>query len=378
MTKGTLLLGLTLCLSVCAAVAVGPLLHHRAIAALDSDAAEQLSAAPLKPRVFYGRRLEPRAGLILHGAGQTDSISFEHYAAAVAPARPLLFMTYVDLRDDLPAYFTALQQQLERLSPHPEQAITIPQIGLALNRGDAHRHYESETSAGMDDGRLLQLCDGLRSLHRPVFLRVGYEFNGIWNGYQPTGYIGAFRRIAWRVHECDLPEIALVWDWSADAELDAEASGAAISGAGGPASRWQAFYPGDDAVDWWALNLFTPAGISAPATRAFLQRADASRHPVMIAESAPKTYLTGSTPTVRKDWFEPYFGLIRSSPGIRAFCYINWDWRGFPQWADWGDSRVESSPALQAWYRTEVNGPSYAQAGSLKATYKLLGVAESH
>ncbi len=373
--RPALLVALALGLSTCAALAVHPLVRHHEITALDSDAADHLAAAPAQPRAFYGRVLEPRENVVLHGAGQTDSTSFEHYRASVAPAQPMLFMTYTDLRDDLPAYFTSLRKQLHDLEPDPAHAAVVPQIGLALNRGDAHHHYEAQTAAGADDFRLQQMCEGLRSLDRPVFLRIGYEFNGLWNGYEPTGYIGAFRRIAHHLHGCGFPQVALVWNWSADAEMDAENGGAALSGAGGPASRWRAYYPGDDAVDWWAVNLFSREGIISPATRDFLQAADIYRHPVMIAESAPKGYITGTSPTVRREWFEPYFGLIRSTPGIRAFCYIDWDWRGYPQWADWGDSRIEASPALQAWYRRQVSQPLFAGARSATQTSKLLRIS---
>ncbi len=370
--KPAILAALALGLCTCAAFAVRPFVRHREITSLDSDAAERLSTAPTRQRTFYGARLEPRQSVVLHGAGQSDTASFEHYRAAVAPAQPMLFMTYTDLRDDLPAYFASLRKQLHELAPDPAHAAVVPQIGLSLNRGDAHHHYEGQTAAGADDSRLQQLCDGLRSLDRPVFLRIGYEFNGLWNGYEPTGYIGAFRRTAHHLRGCGLEQVAVVWNWSADAEIDTENGGAAASGAGGPASRWRAYYPGDDAVDWWAVNLFSREGIVSAATREFLQAADTYHHPVMIAESAPKGYVTATSPAVRSEWFEPYFGLIRSTSGIRAFCYIDWDWRGYPQWADWGDSRIETFPALQAWYRQQVSQPLYAGARSAGETGKLL------
>ena len=330
-----------------AVLLVRPAFTRPVLANLDGPAspATQLTAAVYQSRAQYNRRLEP-ADTLLHGAGQSDRASFDRYSAATA-THPTLFMTYPDLRDDLPAYFTQLTADLAHFDSPGH--VTIPQIGLALNRGKATAHYEAETAAGADDPALAELGSGLRALHRPVFVRPGYEFNGSWNGYQPAHYIDAFRRIAATLHSCS-PGIALVWNWSPDAELDAQAAGYSPSTF---PHRLQAFYPGDDAVDWWALNLFTPQGITAPVTARFLQQAAASSHPVMVAESSPKGFHTTDA-AVQTAWFAPYFNLLRANPGIKAFCYIDWNWAAYPQWSDWGDARLERAPALLAWFRAQL------------------------
>lgn len=318
-----------------------------------------LQDGPPVARAHYGRRLEPAGSTVLQGAGQTDWASFANYRSAVTPAQPTVFMTYVDLRDDLSGFFAQLRGTL---STEPS---LIPQIGLSLNRGQAQLHYESETAAGTDDYAISQLCVGLNSLHRPVFLRPGYEFNGSWNGYRPTGYVAAFRRIATSVHAC-APNTAIVWNWSVDAEMDTEAGGNAAPAS----SRWQPFYPGsaspadlNDVVDWWALNFFTVVGIRSAAAEQFLQAAAASRHPVMIAESTPRGYNITSSTTVWNDWFTPYFAVIHSHAGIRSFNYINWDWSGYPQWQDWGNARVETAPGtLRQKLRAELTRPLYSRS----------------
>ncbi len=163
-----------------------------------------------------------------------------------------------------------------------------------------------------------------------------------------------------------------MWDWSPDAELDAQSAGAAVdadSAGTVPATlpaRLQDFYPGDDAVDWWALNIFSTAGMLSPATQRFLHAADRSRHPVMIAEATPRGFSVADA-NARTAWFAPYFGLVRSSPGIRAFCYIDWNWAAYPQWADWGDARLETDSPTLAWYRRQLHtlplshGPQQSQ-----------------
>lgn len=358
-----------LTLAVLAAFAVGTYRVHlqrrAAVEAAQVDGAHALDQAATAPRLFFGRRLEPNDPVILHGAGQSDEASFAAYSVAVAPARPLLMMRYVDLHDNLPTFFAGLRHDL---ALHKD--LLIPQIGLSLNAGSAEKHYEAEVAAGKDDAEIAQLCTGLNSLDRPAFLRVGYEFNGSWNGYQPASYVAAFRRIASAVHACTTGRVALVWDWSPDAELDAEQGGASPLAA---EERWSPYYPGDDFVDWWGLNLFRPATITFQATRDFLDAAREHRFPVMIAESSPRGVPTTEGQAAVDQWFAPYFGLLRSSPVIKAFCYIDWDWRKFPQWADWGDARIEDDPTVLRFYRSQVVGNRlFAGARDRPATLNLL------
>ncbi len=315
-------------------------------------------------RAFYGRRLEPKESVVLHGAGQSDETTFASYTKAMGVAKPMLSMSYVDLRDDLPAYFARLRAELAR---YPE--LIVPQIGLSLNAGDARKHYEGAVGIGDEDWRLEGLCKLLKSLGRPVFLRVGYEFNGSWNGYEAKAYVAAFRRVAKAVRGAGLEDVALVWDWSVDAELDAEHGGAA---AGEATKRYGAFYPGDDVVDWWGLNLFTTQGLEAGATKGFLDEAARDKFPVMIGESAPRGVPVREGQRAVEGWFGPYFGLIRGAEGIKAFCYIDWDWRVYPQWAGWGDSRVEDDATVLRFYRGQVAMPWIAGARGRAETLRLL------
>ena len=55
---------------------------------------------------------------------------------------------------------------------------------------------EAQVAAGAYDQQIANLVTGLQRLGLPVYLRIGYEFNGlIWNGYQPVPYQQAFVRI---------------------------------------------------------------------------------------------------------------------------------------------------------------------------------------
>lgn len=343
MRRGTavcLALGLTLgALAVAGAARLLPLPAFAAAA-----------AAPDDTPVYYGRKLEPRGRVILHGAGQTDDPSFREYSFTVAPARPMLYMSYVDLKDNLPVFFKGLELDLRSY-----REFVVPQIGLSLNEGSAAGHYEQQVADGALDGRIDELCGGLRTLARPVFLRIGYEFNGQWNGYEPDAYVAAYRRIHQRLQACS-PETATVWDYAPD----------------GARQDIMRFYPGDDAVDWWGINLFSSASFRSSETRAFLAGARAHRFPVMIGESTPRDHPVTEGQASVDEWFKPYFDLLHGTPEIKAFCYISWDWRLYPQWATWGDARIEDNVAVREFYRRAVAGPEIQSVRDEAETRRLL------
>jgi hypothetical protein len=307
--------------------------------------------------VYFGRKLEPRGRVVLHGAGQTDDASFREYSATLGASRPMLYMSYVDLKDDLGGYFDGLRANLDS---YPDYL--VPQIGLSLNAGQAATHYEQEVATGQLDDRIAMLCSGLRRLDRPAYLRIGYEFNGQWNGYAPAPYIAAFRRIVMQLRTCS-PETAAVWDYAPDAAANATDAG------------YMNFYPGDDWVDWWAINLFAEESLDGALTHRFLTDALRHRFPVMIGESTPRGHPVTQGERAVDGWYKPYFQLMRSAPQVKAFCYINWDWRQYPQWADWGDARIEDDPAVLAYYRQEVGQPLYRSAGTEAETRAMLGLS---
>ncbi|MHB1023043.1 MAG: glycoside hydrolase family 26 protein [Acidobacteriaceae bacterium] len=339
--------GIFAVLLLCLAVAGCPWLHSTG----ESLGVSQPAKPDPKP-AFFGRRLEPRSAVVLHGAGQSDDATFEDYSQVMGATRPMLYMSYVDLKDNLQNYFAGLHATLER---YPD--FIIPQIGLSLNQGQAATHYEDQVAAGALDNQLALLCTGLQSLDRPVFLRIGYEFNGQWNGYEPASYIAAFRRIVTTLRACHLNAVAAVWDFAPD----------------GQDLNYMRYYPGDDVVDWWAVNLFSESSFTSTDTQRFLDDAESRRFPVMIGESTPRFHSVTEGQSVIDQWYQPYFQLILSHPQIKAFCYINWNWAKYEQWADWGNARIQDDPTVLAFYKQELSKAAYASAGDRKYTLDLLG-----
>jgi hypothetical protein len=92
----------------------------------------------------------------------------------------------------------------------------------------------------------------------------------------------------------------------------------------------------------------------------------------MIGEATPFHHSVEDGQRSVDAWFAPFFGLMRSQRGIKAFCYIDWDWSAYPQWKDWGDGRIEQNATVLGFYRAQVAGPLFEGARDREATLRLL------
>jgi hypothetical protein len=241
----------------------------------------------------------------------------------------------------------------------------------------------------------------LKSTHRAVFVRVGYEFDGPWNSYDPTAYKAAFRYISTRIHQLHANRVATVWQTAAWPETGSPAGGPYDATAAG---HWQQWYPGDKYVDWAGMSYFYGAGFdqyqwacqpqaAAETPQAihtdFLNFARAHHKPVFVAESAPQGFDLGndtaacifapgsgdpqtrpvSDEQIWDSWYAPYFNFIEGNRDvIRAVSYINTDWASQPMWqctasaclsGYWGDSSLQHNPTILARFRAEIAKPIF-------------------
>jgi hypothetical protein len=93
-----------------------------------------------------------------------------------------------------------------------------------------------------------------------------------------------------------------------------------------PISAW---YPGDNYVDWAAISWFAWSdkerrNVSETARSKLAAFAKEHKKPLMIAESAPKSYYAPARSDSWSGWFEPLFAWIRRN-NVMAFSYINQD-----------------------------------------------------
>ena len=255
-----------------------------------------------------------------------------------------------------------------------------------------------------------------KATRRDVFLKIGYEFDGHWNNYEPETYKGAFRYIARRIDELGARNVATVWQsatWAA-AIPDKPVVGAAAYEAAEAVladsnDHWDLWYPGDDAVDWMGISQFATQSFERPggpwacdrgapgepdttvvAPRALqdhlLDYARSHRKPVMIAEAAPQGYdlgeltvaciFSGGAPwdnrtavtvdDVWNEWFQPTFDYVEANRDvIRSVTYINTDWDSQGNWSCvgpdacgsgyWGDSRLEANDEILSRVKEELS-----------------------
>lgn len=298
-------------------------------------------------------RLEPADGRVLHGAGQ-DPQAFVDYVAALPDTPPALYMAYVGLDGNVARWADRLAAELARLPMH-----VIPQIGLGMTHdGKPAEHYEHRVAAGEFDAAIEAFCVGLERLARPAFVRIGYEFNGHWNGYQAPSFVAAWRRVAAAIRRHRLDEVALTWCYAPE----------------GVDKDFASFHPGDDQVDWWSIDLFSVEHFTAPDTEAFMRAAAGAGCPVLIGESTPRHVGVLDGEASWRRWFVPYLDFLGRWPHVKGTSYIAWDWSQYPMWRDWGDGRPWRDEVVLERWRAALRDPRWIHGGPAAAIRAAMGL----
>jgi len=294
-------------------------------------------------------RYEPPDGKIILMVGQTQEDTQAYLdAAKILPAG---LMGYTAIHGEglqSPYKRGAGTQYVQKLSSeHPD---TVLQIGLYLVESyDAIAHGEM-------DAPVDRLGEWIRHIHRPVFLRLGYEFDSPDNHYQDVLYIQAYRRIVDRFRMHGVTNVAFVWH-----------SYASVG-----SQKLAAWYPGDDYVDWVGISYFNqPQHYMQPV----VQFAHDHGKPVMICESSAATFKTQYANSWNL-WFVPFFKFIASND-IKAVCYISCDWDAWPQFKNlnWGETRLQTNPEILRHWLDETENDRYLK--SSPDLFKLLGYLEN-
>lgn len=301
-------------------------------------------AAEPVPRVDFGMPLEPE-GTVLNGAGQNLVLGHVALAEALGPeSQPAFHMVDAGLR-------ASPEQMQERLEEWARMLdFLAPEVGLQVGVSFVHRNdagdrfdYGDAIVAGEHDPQIERLAQRLADLDRPVWVRIGDECNGFWNGYRPATYRAAFAHIAriFRRHLGD--RVATVWCTHPIDDLD----------------ELLEYYPGDEWVDWWSIDLFQPEFLRRDVVRAFCRTAAEHRRPVLIGACTPSE-VPGAGEDKWNAWYAPFFAIVHGEPNVKGISYINRNW-GVSRW-DWGDARVHTDPELLYRYRAELQRPLYRHA----------------
>jgi hypothetical protein len=310
--------------------------------------------------VNWRGHFEPADGQTILAIGQ-DSASIDEYSAQVDPS-PAGVMLYTNIADLAGVFSAADFGAGEDSLPHWTNETTpfVIQIGLTLvNSLD-------NVNAGALDANIDRLGDALKAANRPIFLRVGYEFDSDWAGYEPNAYKSAFQRIATRIRQKGATNVAFVWHaWGYYHSYNQSSA--------------MAWYPGDDYVDWVAVSYFPGwdqnSGQSADGARNELAGIAVQQHkPFMIAESAPKQVYEPSQG--QNSWNGFYSGLFSfvTAHNVKFLSYINADWDAQPLWAGkgWGDTRVQTNPYVLSQWQMTIAGSRFLHGGA--SLYAQLGL----
>jgi len=290
-------------------------------------------------------KLAPPDGMIYHGvqaevrpvgifSRHVDWDGIEDYTEACGH-RPKLVLHYITLD---PFAFWLLKSTVLEMSQQSYDY--IPQIGLdfysyPMGHSIINPHDITERIAKGDyDKAIEELADLFIEMDIPVFLRPGYEFGGNGHGRHASKkyWIKAWKRIYDVFKNREVEKVRFVWN-----TLDEK--------------NYIGYYPGDEYVDWWAINIFMNHSDNNAFVNRFIQDAAKHHKPVMIAESTPRNI--GST-TGRKSWekwYSPYFNLLSKYPHIKAFCYINASWKDFPGRSFTEDCRIQSNDYVTSQYK---------------------------
>lgn len=204
-----------------------------------------------------------------------------------------------------------------------------------------------QINSGEYDDHIDQLADWIKAQERPVFLRIGYEFDEPTNEYDTTQYIFAWRRIVDRFRAKQVSNVAFVWHSAAKLIED-------------DPMMW---YPGDEYVDWLAVSYFSPTQYERMMTMYWA--AYYKGKPFMIAESSPFGMVSERA---KRNWYEKFFEMIKDAKP-QAVSYINTYWDRLPAYKDsrYGDARVQKIPAIKEYWLENIQDDQFLHAEELAA-----------
>jgi hypothetical protein len=258
---------------------------------------------------------------IFGGQNNADSDDF----VKITGKTPFGFMIYTSLNSlegieegvDFGAGKTSAKYILEK---YPGAAL---QIGLYLVG-----HLQAVIDGDLDKN-IIKFAKWIKKTGVPVFLRIGYEFDYPQNGYDPQSYVKAYRKIADMLDLSDADNVAYVWH-----------SYASLNPRG-----IEAWYPGDEYVDWCAISYF-----AAPQWIPMLKFSQKRNKPLMIAECSP---VLGNDlkESGKMYWYKKLFNFIKTY-NVKALCYINADWDKQPMFESykWGNCRLDANDEIKSFF----------------------------
>lgn len=229
------------------------------------------------PRPEVSGKFAPPTGQALLLVGQdVESIAAYFDTTVTAPGGVAVNVT-IDAPD--------LEMLNALAAQYPNSVLSV---GIGLN--DALPDMANAVAAAQIDA----LLEALITTNRPVFLRLGYGFDNAANEYTPDVYVAAWQKFHERIQAQSKAHFVLVWE-----PISCEPS------------SLEAWYPGDDLVDWIGINY----GV---CTDEVIALAREQFKPVLVTWVAPAAAAEWS------EWFAPFFTFVADNNDvIRAVTYLN-------------------------------------------------------
>lgn len=273
----------------------------------------------------------PPDTFVYSGAGQSIEAIAAMQLALPENKKPVIIALYESLNSN------GYSKNPDIMEAHNLLPGAFLQIGLQLPLHD--KGELEKVGTGFYDKEIMVMAESYKSISLPIFLRIGYEFDGDWNGYEPKAYKKAFRRIVEIFRGKNVENVAFVWnshivdnhnmfEWYPDDPDTGEEDG-------------------DAYVDWFCYNTMSQ---QFDATW-FMQQAEAHNKPVMIGESSYAIVKQGYS---FEECMLDFFKSIKLH-GAKGYQYINWEWQVYPEnayWYDWENGRYTDNEKLVHIYNT--------------------------
>jgi len=286
-----------------------------------------------------GRALfAPPEGKVLLIIGE-DRTSINDYVKTIkiVPGGTMIYTSvqYADGLDSAVDYGGGVHDGQYLLNKYPNSVIQIGLWMVGALDGIVMGQY---------DDSIDKLGAWIKKAKRPVFLRIGYEFDLPDNKYEPSAYRQAFRYIVDRFRKANVRNVAYVWHSFANLT----------------SRPWEEWYPGDDYVDWFAVSAFGTPNIYM---KKFGEMARQHHKGFMIAESTPQGFGPVHGIHSWKLWYEPYFKFIEDEK-VQIVCYIDYDWERIPMFSGqgWGNARVQDNKVVKQKWIEEIQKDKYLNA----------------
>ncbi|QHT63759.1 hypothetical protein GXP70_05970 [Paenibacillus lycopersici] len=265
----------------------------------------------------HGAKFEPKNGALLGAYAELDPAV--HNAQTANPFYTEKFPAMTGKKHAAYLEYFTYGKPLSSIQSHIDHARAA---GVAIELGVQPLNGLAEVK---DDAYLHQLARDIEASGVKVFLRFANEMNGDWVKWHeedPKKYIEKFRLVASVFHKEAPNNVAMVW---APDRL--------------PEYNIQSYYPGDDAVDWVGVSLYS---IFDPSLDPLKQGEDRSSHldkfdniyklyaarkPVFISEGGI-SYMYPEKKLDKTDWAvykmqEFYSTLPMLYPRVKAVFYFD-------------------------------------------------------